>query len=106
MILFANSYKKYALNARLSEARLETDTVDFAKWELIDLYGNVILTKTLTSGLSIEHSDAMGDGYIFVEILDTDLNYSGEYTQRLSVTNCSGQTSRVAIRGEKIEVLK
>ena len=102
MILRRKLSAVYPLNARISGGqRLETDTVDAAEYTL-DIGGEILLTKTLNAGLEIQHSDALGDGYIFVNIANNELVHSGKMRQRLTVTKCDGSTFPVALRPEFI----
>lgn len=104
MILRRKLAANYPLNARASSGqRLETDTVSGAEYT-IDIGGEVILTKTLSNGLEIRHSDDLGDGFIFVNIANNDLAFSGKMRQRLTVTKCDGSTFPVALRPEFIQV--
>ncbi|HSG93847.1 MAG TPA: hypothetical protein VK999_08985 [Methylotenera sp.] len=104
MILRKMLAAEYSLNARVSSGqRLETDTVDSAEYTL-DFGGEIILTKTLNNGLEIRHSDALGDGFIFVNISNNELILSGKIRQRLTITKCDGSTFPVALRPEYIQV--
>lgn len=104
MILRRMLAANYPLNARTSDGqRLETDTAVGAEYTL-DFGGEVILTKALNDGLEIRHSDNLGDGYIFVEILNNELAFSGKIRQRLTITTCDGSIFPVTLRPEFLQV--
>lgn len=95
---------KYRLDARLPDGRrLETDTLVDAEYTL-RLGGVDVLRKVLGSGLTIEHDDSTGDGFLFVTMQNDELTVIGKVQQRLIVEDCHGQRYRITLRPEFIYI--
>lgn len=105
MTLFSGLSASYPLNARtVSGHRLETDTIVDAQYK-ITYGGDTLIEKTLSGGgLTIDFSQALGDGYLFVNIADKELIAIGKFKQSLVITDCQGNRYGVNIRPEYIEV--
>lgn len=95
---------KYKLDARLPDGRrLETDTLVDAEYTL-KLNGAEFFRKILGNGLTIEHDDNSGDGFLFVTIENNELTFVGKAQQRLVVEDCHGQRFNIKLRPEIIYI--
>jgi len=104
MMLFSGLAAKYGLDARLPDGRrLETDTLVDAEYTL-EIGGLVVLRKRLEEGLTIEHSDALGDGFLFVHVDNGELSLTGKARQRLVYTDCQGNRFGAILRPEYVYI--
>lgn len=99
MILRRGLAAKYTLDARTaSGARIETDTLVDAVYH-IGPANNPLLTKALSGGgLTIAHSDDVGDGLLTVTIGNNELQYIGRTLHQLYITDCQGNNYPVKLR--------
>jgi hypothetical protein len=104
MKLIQNLAAKYRIDARLPDGRrLETDTIVSAEYSLrVD--GVNFLTLQLGNGLSIDYDPSLDDGALFVTINNNQLNFSGKAQQRLTYTDCNGQTFGAVLRPEFVNI--
>ena len=104
MKLFVDLAAEYPLDARnVNGQRLETDTLVEAEY-VIEIGGLVILRKRLNQGLTINHSDNQGDGFLFVKIENGELRYTGKARHKLIVEDCKGNRYGVNLRPEFIYI--
>jgi hypothetical protein len=104
MKLISKLAAKYRIDARLPDGRrLETDTLVDAEYSLL-VDGVSILSLKLDAGLSINHDDNAGDGFLFVTLQNNQLEFIGKAQQRLTYTDCEGQTFGAVMRPEFIYI--
>lgn len=95
----------YKLDARTDgNRRVETDTLVDAVYR-ITIGDSLIIEKSLSGeGLTIDHSDADGDGFLFVTIANNELKYSGKMTHSLYTVDCEGNKYPVKLRPDFLMV--
>jgi hypothetical protein len=104
MKLFVDLAAEYRLDARnVNGQRLETDTLVDAEY-VIEIGSLVVVRKRLDQGLTINHSDNQGDGFLFVKIENGELRYTGKARHKLIVEDCQGNRYGVNLRPEFIYI--